>query len=443
MNGSMNSIGDFAVRQGIGFVRTAAAPPDLLSDLRALDAALSGNRGYIRTDRLEPLSDMALIEKCRAESERFAASMICAKVLDLYRRSCDKLNKTTETNLVVCIMYWTERTLTGRGSAGEVRKLIYSGKCGYKEYLFCYYASLIGFDVLLIPQESDISQLPKGLLEVSQPFVPTVSAHPAAAKPQAARNSFTGNTASPSQARNAGIDLERHTPRKNRPQTGNTYGNSGGAFQKMSARNNSFASRPAPSVQQNQPRQELSFEALASRAKSVVMITALGNDNLPLARFSGIIVGSHGYILANNHAVRNGSAFLVRIENDNNVYQAYQVIKYHTNYDLAIIRIARECEPISIYRGNEDLARGQRVCAIGSPMGLFNSVSDGIISGFRKMDDMDMIQFTAPISDGSSGGALLNMYGELIGICTAGIRGQNLNLAVSYRQILPFVQGFI
>ena len=82
--------------------------------------------------------------------------------------------------------------------------------------------------------------------------------------------------------------------------------------------------------------------------------------------------------------------------------------------------------------------------AIGSPLGFFNSVSDGIISGFRQFEDMDMIQFTAPISSGSSGGALLNMYGEVIGISTAGIdEGQNINLAVSYENINNFAKGFM
>ena len=82
--------------------------------------------------------------------------------------------------------------------------------------------------------------------------------------------------------------------------------------------------------------------------------------------------------------------------------------------------------------------------AIGSPLGLFNSVSDGIISGFRTIQDTDMIQFTAPTSPGSSGGALLNMQGEVIGICTAGINeGQNINLAVDYRAIRFFIEGFL
>ena len=54
-----------------------------------------------------------------------------------------------------------------------------------------------------------------------------------------------------------------------------------------------------------------------------------------------------------------------------------------------------------------------------------------------------MIQFTAPISNGSSGGAVLNLNGEVIGISTAGMdRGQNINLAVGYEGINMFIQGF-
>ena len=72
-------------------------------------------------------------------------------------------------------------------------------------------------------------------------------------------------------------------------------------------------------------------------------------------------------------------------------------------------------------------------------------MSDGIISGFRlKSDEVRMIQFTAPISNGSSGGAVLNMYGEVIGISTAGIdAGQNINLAIDYIYINDFIRGFV
>ncbi|MFG6368023.1 MAG: serine protease [Lachnospiraceae bacterium] len=188
---------------------------------------------------------------------------------------------------------------------------------------------------------------------------------------------------------------------------------------------------------------ELSFEQLAQLASSVVMIMVHDSAGESFAFGSGIMIGRKGYILTNNHVLSDGSFFSVRIENDDNCYRTNQVIKYNDVLDLAVIRIDKPLVPLPIYKGPQKLVRGQKVVAIGSPLGLFNSVSDGIISGFRNCDDVDMIQYTAPVSSGSSGGAILNMYGEVIGISTRGMRNaQNINLAVGYEFINLFIQGF-
>ena len=163
---------------------------------------------------------------------------------------------------------------------------------------------------------------------------------------------------------------------------------------------------------------------------------------------SGVMIGASGYIITNCHVVTSGKIYAVRIENYDNVYFTDRIIKYHDKNDLAILKIDRNLSPLAIYDGRRPLVRGQKVVAIGSPMGMFNSVSDGIISGFRNMDDTNMIQFTAPISSGSSGGAVLNMYGEIIGISTMGIApdegvAQNLNLAVSYETLRSFCGNLI
>lgn len=190
-------------------------------------------------------------------------------------------------------------------------------------------------------------------------------------------------------------------------------------------------------------RTELTFEQLAQLASSVVMIMVHDKKGEPFASGSGIMIGRKGYILTNNHVLSDGSYFSVRIENDDNNYRADQIIKYNQVLDLAVIRIDRTLVPLPIYKGPQKLVRGQKVVAIGSPLGLFNSVSDGIIAGFRVLDDVDMIQFTAPTSPGSSGGAVLNMYGEVIGISTAGAPGaQGINWAVGYEFINLFTQGF-
>ena len=132
------------------------------------------------------------------------------------------------------------------------------------------------------------------------------------------------------------------------------------------------------------------------------------------------------------------------LEEQEEIMFTNELIKYHQNYDLALIRIPPvDRKPIPIYKG-EKLVRGQKVVAIGSPLGLFNTVSDGIIAGFRNVDNESMIQFTAPSSSGSSGGALLNLYGELIGIVAGGYGdGQNLNLAVDYKDVQNFLRGFV
>ena len=191
-------------------------------------------------------------------------------------------------------------------------------------------------------------------------------------------------------------------------------------------------------------RLELDFEELALKASSVVMISIHDGRGEIIGSGSGIMIGREGYILTNNHVARGGRFYSVRIENDDNMYRTEEIIKYNSLLDLAVIRIDRKLQPLPVYRGRKPLVRGQKVVAIGSPLGLFNSVSNGIISGFRRMNDVDMIQFTAPISHGSSGGAVLNMYGEVIGVSTAGIdEGQNLNLAVGYEFINTFIKGFL
>lgn len=194
----------------------------------------------------------------------------------------------------------------------------------------------------------------------------------------------------------------------------------------------------------NNQRKELEFEELAKLASSVVMISVHDRYDKCFKTGSGVMVNKDGYILTNHHVASEGYYYSVRIEEDENIYPTDEIIKYNPLFDLSLIRINRQLKPISVYNKKEKLVRGQKVVAIGSPLGLFNSVSNGIISGFRQMDDINMIQFTAPISSGSSGGAVLNMYGELIGISTAGIdSGQNINLAVDYKTIFNFIRVFL
>ena len=189
--------------------------------------------------------------------------------------------------------------------------------------------------------------------------------------------------------------------------------------------------------------EECSYEQLASLATSVVMIKTFAEDGKLLCFGSGVVLHRDGYILTNLHVVGGGKYYSVLYENDPNEYTTHQFVKYHDIHDLAILKVDRTGQPLPV-KMDSHLVRGQKIVAIGSPLGLFNSVSDGIVAGFRDIQKMSMVQFTAAISNGSSGGALLDMQGRLVGLITAGFNdGQNLNLAVPAHVIYQFAQNFI
>lgn len=150
----------------------------------------------------------------------------------------------------------------------------------------------------------------------------------------------------------------------------------------------------------------------------------------PLSLGSGFFV-KQGQIATNLHVVegaRRGYAKLVGKETKFNI-EGYTAID--EKRDLIILKVAAVgTETISL--GNSDLAQvGETVYAVGNPRGLEGTFSDGIISSIRPVGSDKLIQITAPLSPGSSGGPVLNRKGEVIGVSVLTIRnGQNLNFAI-------------
>lgn len=403
MNFGIKNINDFANYKGNPcFVRCMGISSNFQTELKNMDS-FSSQYAYKRISEFEKLSDFDKIEYYQKHIREFQEKYsVCKKMLMLFRQSYPQNNQTIEKNLLLSVMYWHDLYLKDLLNRKERKKFVCSGKISYKEYLFCYYSYLLGIDTMIILPESELNIVPL-MLNQSQPFT---------------AGSFRKT------------EIPKYQP--NQPDLS----------EKIQPPNRSNLKLNIPPKQKQ--RKELSYEELARLAKSVVMIGVCNQKGEVIGSGSGIIVGRKGYILTNYHVVAKGFSYAVRIENDDRIHTAYNVIKYHSDFDMAVIKIDVQTEPLKVYSGNPELARGQKVVAIGSPMGLFNSVSDGIISGFRVMDEQEMIQFTAPISSGSSGGALLNLYGELIGMSTAEISdAQNMNFAVSYKNIIPFVRGFI
>jgi S1-C subfamily serine protease len=107
--------------------------------------------------------------------------------------------------------------------------------------------------------------------------------------------------------------------------------------------------------------------------------------------------------------------------------------------DLCLLDVSDIDAPAIALGRAEDLRVGQRVFALGAPQGLELTFSEGMVSSLRGNETLQLIQTSAPISPGSSGGALLASDGKLIGITTMGSReGQNLNFAVPADWIADF-----
>lgn len=185
-----------------------------------------------------------------------------------------------------------------------------------------------------------------------------------------------------------------------------------------------------------------SVEQLEQLAKSVAVITMHNRDGTINGTASGIMIGEKGYLLTNSHILNKAYYFSVRIEQDEQIYQTDEVIKYDNIIDMAVIRINRRLDPIELYTGG--LASGQKVISIGSPKKNVNTISKGILSDFRTVNDIEMFHYTAEVAQGSSGNAVLDMQGRLIGMYSMTIHAEsNINLAISNSHIFPFVKGFI
>lgn len=147
---------------------------------------------------------------------------------------------------------------------------------------------------------------------------------------------------------------------------------------------------------------------------------------------SGVIIKTGGEILTNAHVVKNMNTILV-VMNDGKGYEAQ--LKYiDEDTDLAVVKIKKIGLPVVKFANSEDIVVGKQVIAIGTPItfSLRNSATVGHISGLNRSvgEPYRLVQTDTAITHGNSGGALINMNGELVGITSSGYSGTNTNFVV-------------
>jgi len=151
---------------------------------------------------------------------------------------------------------------------------------------------------------------------------------------------------------------------------------------------------------------------------------------------SGFFYNNEGGIVTNSH-VLIGADKITIIDNDGKEYNNDIKVKGYSIYQDLVILDTKIDNPSHLTLVDEISKIGNDVYAIGSPYGLTNTLSEGIVSAIEKQ----YIQITAAVSPGSSGGPLLNEYGECVGVVVAGIKeGENIGMAIPSRMVLNLNQ---
>ena len=178
-----------------------------------------------------------------------------------------------------------------------------------------------------------------------------------------------------------------------------------------------------------------------------------GPDMTPQPRIgegTGVIVREDGYIVTNNHVIAGATEILVTLNDDSE--HTGTVVGADPETDLAVVRIDASGLTPASYGNSDNVEVGEWVLAIGSPLGLQQTVTAGIISAKGRgnlglADIGDFIQTDAAINPGNSGGPLVNLYGEVVGINTAistrtgGYMG--VGFAIPSNMVKPVVNSII
>jgi serine protease Do len=169
---------------------------------------------------------------------------------------------------------------------------------------------------------------------------------------------------------------------------------------------------------------------------------------------SGVVIHSDGYIVTNYHVVKGSQSITVTFDGDPRRYPA-ELAAFERSEDLALLKIeapagAKQGFPTVRLGTSADLMRGEKVVAIGNPYGQAHTVSTGIISGLHRdvpiadqgLHFKNLIQTDASINLGNSGGPLLNVRGELIGINTVmNSMAENIGFAIPVDQVREVLRG--
>lgn len=172
-------------------------------------------------------------------------------------------------------------------------------------------------------------------------------------------------------------------------------------------------------------------QAIAQKAfGSTVLLVMEDANGQPISLGSGFFVGA-GEIASNLHVVEGAASGYAKLVGKKKKHDLEGITAVDTNRDLVVLKIVDTGSKVLTLGNSDDVQVGEPVYAVGNPQGLEGTFSQGVVSGIREVGTDKLLQITAPISPGSSGGPVINSIGEVIGVSVATFRGgQNLNFAI-------------
>lgn len=182
---------------------------------------------------------------------------------------------------------------------------------------------------------------------------------------------------------------------------------------------------------------------------SVLTLTAYSDSGDAFVQGSGFLVEGPGLAITNYHVLAGAHRVEVTC-GDGRSFDVTGIESWDPVRDVCVFRVGRvwenmpvnpplDLEPLAL-RLDAPARVGERIVALGSPKGFANSLSDGLVSALRTEDGKDYVQFTAPISHGSSGGPLFDDRGQVVGMAVGtGDGAQNLNFAIPARSLKPYL----
>ena len=180
-------------------------------------------------------------------------------------------------------------------------------------------------------------------------------------------------------------------------------------------------------------RLELNAKEVYAKCSPATVIITATNKSGAVYTGSGFFI-DNGLLVTNYHVIEGSSRIIVRTQEEKE-YEVKEIVGFDAKIDLAILRV--NSQNPSLVLNQDGAVTGEEIYALGSPLGLTGTLSDGMVStSSRVIEGVDYIQITAPISPGNSGGPLLNGYGEVLGVNTMYlVNGQNLNFAVNIKEL--------